>query len=110
MLRYTNQIAVFIIELIMIGSLAYFGFQKGSSTIAKYALAIMLPVLAILLWSYFAAPKSSHRLKMPYLALFRLTLFLIASYLLYKCNKSEAAILVAVLSTITQVVSYFLDD
>lgn len=110
MFKYINQITVFIIELIMIGSFAYFGFQKGTTPLVKYTLAITLPLLAILAWSYFAAPKSGHRLPMPYLALFRLTLFLAASYYLYATNKGSAALVLALLSVATQIVGYFLDD
>src|ERR1700712_1717533 len=108
MFKTINQIAVFVIELIMIGTFAYFGFRIGNSTLIKYLLAIMLPFLVILLWSYFGAPKSSHRFEMPYLVIFRLTLFLLTSYLLYKCNQINIAIVVALLSISTQAASYLL--
>ena len=110
MLKYVNQPIVFIIELAMLGSFAYFGFQKGNSTLAKYTLAIIIPAIAIVLWSYWAAPKSAHRLVMPYLAIFRLALFLAASYLLYACHQTKLAIILAVLSVVTQVVSYFTEN
>lgn len=110
MFRTIIQITVFVIELIMIGAFAYFGFQKGNSTLIKYLLAIILPVFVVLLWGYFAAPKSLHRLEMPYLVIFRLALFLVASYLLYRSNQTNIAIVVALLSIFTQIASYNLND
>jgi Protein of unknown function (DUF2568) len=110
MLKIINQTIVFLLELMMLGSLAYFGFQKGNGHLYKYTLAIVLPILAIILWGYWAAPKSAHRLSMPYLAIFRLALFLLASYLLYRCEQIKFALIFALASTITQVASIFLEE
>ncbi len=109
MLKIVNQTIVFLIELIMIGTFAYFGYQIGNSIFAKYALAISLPILAIILWGYWAAPKSVHRIMMPYLALFRLSLFLLASYLLYRCGQNKFAIILAIFSLSTQIASIILE-
>ena len=107
MIKLINSVLVFILEMAMLGSFAYFGFQKGSSMFIKYTSAIVLVAGAIFLWSYFAAPRSEHRLRMPYLAIFRLAMFLIASYLLYKCDRTKFAIVMVALSTATQMVSLF---
>lgn len=104
-LKIVNQGIVFIIELIMLCSFAFFGFQKGNTTLVKLASAIAIPMLTIVIWSYWAAPKSRHRLDMPYLALFRLLLFLLASLALYKCGQIKYAIILAVFSTLTQIIS-----
>jgi hypothetical protein len=100
-----NKGIVFLLEIVMIVSCAYFGFQKGTNIYAKWMLAIILPALAILLWGYYAAPKSSHRLSMPHLAVFRALMFLAAACCLYRCNKISAAISLAVLSFATQFLS-----
>ncbi len=105
-----NKGIVFLLEIVMIISFAWFGFQKGTNMYVKWMLAAALPVVAILLWGYFAAPKSSHRLSMPYLAFFRAMMFLAASWCLYKCNKTSAAISVAILSFATQLLSYYYGD
>lgn len=106
-----NKGIVFLLEMAMIVSFAYFGFQKGGSIYAKWLLAAALPVIAILLWGYFAAPKSAHRLSMPYLAFFRAAMFLAAACCMYPCNKVSAAISVAaVLAITTQFLSYYYGD
>jgi hypothetical protein len=110
MAKYLNQLIVFILELLMLGILGFYGFQKGSNTLTKYAFAILLPAIVILLWGYFAAPKSAHRLPMPYLAMFRGLCFLLASYALYKSNQPSAALIIAFLSVSTQLTSLYFGD
>jgi hypothetical protein len=105
MLKMANQIVVFAIEIAMLCSFAYFGFQQGNTIAGKFALAISIPAVSILIWSFWAAPKSRYRLKMPYLAIFRLFLFLLASTALYKCDKAKYAVILAIFSAVTQVVS-----
>lgn len=107
MLKIVNQTVMFLIELVMVGSLAYFGYFKGNGPLTKYALAVILPGIAILLWSYWAAPKSVHRLPMPYLAILRLSLFFLASFLLYKCGLVRFALIIAIISAFTQIASFF---
>ncbi|AHM59321.1 hypothetical protein D770_05270 [Flammeovirgaceae bacterium 311] len=110
MLKIINQTIVFLIELIMFGSFAYFGFQKGNGLFEKYGFAIILTLLAIILWAYWAAPKSNNRLTMPYLAMFRLSLFFLASYFLYRCGQTKFAIILTIVSAVTQIASIFLED
>ena len=109
MLKTINQTLVFLIELAMLASLSYFGFQKGNGPITKYGYAIIFPVAVVVLWAYCAAPKSQHRLAMPYLAIFRLTSFLLASYLLYRSGQTSSAVILALLSVATQVISLFVE-
>lgn len=109
MVKIVIPVVVFLIELVMLGSLAYFGYQKGNGPVVKYVLAIILPVVSIILWGYFAAPKSDHRLAMPYVAMFRLGMFLAASYALYKCGETRIALILALVSTATQLACLYLE-
>lgn len=105
MLKIINATVVFVIELVMFGAFAYFGFQIGDGGLEKYAFALALPLLAVVIWAYWAAPKSKKRLAMPYLAVFRLFLFLLAAYLLYRCGQTKFALILAVVSAVTQTAS-----
>lgn len=107
MIKYINSTIVFIIELGMLASFAYFGYQIGNHSWSKIVLAIALPMVIIIIWGYWIAPKSAHRFRMPYVAIVRLLLFLIAAYLLYHLNVIKLAIIMAILSFITQTVSFF---
>lgn len=92
MLKLLNQVLAFSLELWMLYMLGYSGYQNGKGTGWKYALAIALPVVAVLLWGYFAAPKSDHRLVFPYLTMFKLTLFGITAFLWYKSGHQQSAL------------------
>lgn len=85
MIKSINQAVVFIMELVMVYAFGYIGYKTGSDTFSKYALAILLTAICIFLWGIFAAPKSTRRLSMPYLGLFRCSMFLTAS-LFYSCR------------------------
>jgi len=105
-----NKIVTFFLELAMLASFACFGFQKGGTPLVKYGLAVLLPILAIVLWGYFAAPKSSHRLELPAVALFRGLIFLAAALCLFLCHQRVPALTMAVLAILTQIASFFGED
>ena len=83
-LKYLNYFIVFILELVMIASFAYYGYRRNTTQFNRYLLAFSLSFAAIILWAWFAAPKSSHKLRMPYLALFRAAMFLAASFAMWQ--------------------------
>jgi len=78
--------------------------------IAQNNICIFFNCLCHFLWAFFAAPKSVHRLKMPYLAIFRASIFLIASFLLYQTEQKNIAIAFALLAIVTQAVSFFAEE
>lgn len=106
MLKYFNQIIVFMMELVMVGFFAYYGYHRNTTVLNRYLLACCLPGAAIFLWGRFAAPKSSTRLTMPYLVMFRAMMFLVTSVVLYQSGNVPMAIIIAVLAVVTQAVSY----
>lgn len=106
-LKGLNQIIYFLIELSMLGSLGYTGFQSSQHTYGKYLLAIGLPLVAATLWGIFAAPRSDYRLAAPYRSLFALTLFGLSFFLLYRTGQARLAItlgIVALASELTALV------
>ena len=107
LLKALNQVIYFLIELSMLGSLAYSGFQSSQHSYEKYLLGIGLPILAATLWGFFAAPRSEYRLEFPYRSTFALTLFGVAFFLLYRTGHSRLAIslgIIALASELTAVV------
>ncbi len=46
----------------MLAAVSYWGFKTHSSWAMKILFGIGLPILMALLWSYFMAPRSTHRL------------------------------------------------
>ncbi|HEX5401263.1 MAG TPA: YrdB family protein [Pseudonocardiaceae bacterium] len=57
--RLGNLGLAFTLELAAIVALGYWGFHAADSTGGKFLLGIGTPVVAIVLWALFAAPKAS---------------------------------------------------
>jgi len=107
MVKSVNQVLVFILEIIMFIAFGYFGFARQWNLIPKLLLTIFIITTAVALWAVFAAPKSGHRLEMPYLAIFRATMFLLAAFLLFRLDYRNLAIALAALAIVTQIISFF---
>lgn len=70
LLKGINLTVAFLVELAAIAALGYWGFTEGPNTLAKFALGLGAPALAIVVWAIFGAPKSSMQLQgAAYLAL-----------------------------------------
>ena len=104
-IKIANQSLAFSLELAMLVSLGYYGFQSGKSVFLKYALLIVLPLTTAILWGLFAAPKANYRLGQPARLCLELGLFLITSFLLYRIGNTKWAITFGVLAVISQLVA-----
>jgi hypothetical protein len=61
-LKGTNLLVRFLLELGMLAAVGYWGFKTHSSWAMKILFGIGLPVLIAVIWGMFMAPKSEHRL------------------------------------------------
>ena len=69
-LKGINLTVAFLVELAALAALGYWGFTVGPNTLAKFALGLGAPALAIVVWAILGAPTSSAQLQGPaYLAL-----------------------------------------
>ena len=108
MIKAINLAAAFFLEIAMLVAFAYFGFHYPENTVMKYLLMITLPVIAIMLWGYFAAPKSKHRLQQPSRVLFALTMFGAAIFLLNMTGETMLAAVFAIMVIINQLLLFIL--
>jgi len=76
-LKSLNLALTFFLELAMLAALAYAGFQIASPL--KFVVGIGAPLLAILIWGRFLAPKSPSRLTGSAYLIAKFTLFGIAT-------------------------------
>lgn len=109
MLKAIYQVIVFTMELVMLYSFWLFGYKTGSNTLTHYVLAILLTAICIILWGIFAAPKSTKRLAMPYLGLFRCGMFLTAALFLFLLDQKTLAVVMAALAITTQAAAFYVE-
>jgi len=106
-LKTINQAVTFLLEIAMLIAYGYYGMNGPWKFVPRLLFTIFLLAVVIMLWAIFAAPKSARRLKMPYLAIFRTSIFFISAFLLFQSGQKNLAIILAGLTVITQTIGYY---
>lgn len=57
--KSANLAAAFVLELCMLAALVYWGFTTGKGPIEKIGLGIGVPLLVVVVWGLFVAPKAT---------------------------------------------------
>jgi hypothetical protein len=70
-----NAAMAFVLEVWMLVALARLGYVVAPSALVGWILAVFAMIPAAVLWRYFAAPKSSHRLAGSWLLAFKSAMF-----------------------------------
>src|SRR2546425_12877524 len=58
MIKNANLAMAFFLELGVLVALGYWGFQTGQGTIARIALGIGTPAVAVVVWGLFGSPQA----------------------------------------------------
>lgn len=106
-LKTINELVTFLLEIAMLVAYGYYGMNGPWNFLPRILFSIFLVAVVIVLWGIFAAPKSARRLKMPYLAIFRTSVFLISAFLLFQSGQKNMAITLAGLTVVTQIIGYY---
>ena len=104
-LKAFSQLLYFSVELAMFVSLAYVGFHANAHPLGQYLMGLGLPLLAIILWGLFAAPRSAYRLEPPFRALFALVLFGVTAFLLYRFGLVKIAVVFGLVALLSQLLA-----
>lgn len=100
MLKSINKTISFILELAMLAALAYAGFQIGNHKAIHYFLGIGIPVIVVIFWLSYMAPKAAKRFSFPWLQLITLLLFEASAMALYAVHIVKWAIAFAIVALI----------
>jgi hypothetical protein len=103
-MRGANLALKFLLELAAFAALAYWG------ATVNIVLAILAPVVAIVLWAVFAAPRSNHRLPTAARVPFELAVFGAATAALFAADAPVLAIVFAVLAIVNAVLLAVFDQ
>ncbi len=107
MIKFVNPILALTLEIIMLITFGYFGMTRPWSLTLRILFTILFISIALLLWAFFAAPKSEHRLQMPSIMFFRMLMFTFSAFLLFQLGNKNLSILVFVFALLSQTISYF---
>jgi hypothetical protein len=107
-LKYLNMGLAFLLELGVLGALGYWGFMVGQGTLTNIGLGIGTPLLAAGIWSWWGAPRSSHRLKGFSFLILRILFFGAGCLALFAVSSIEIASLFTLLVIINLSLIYLL--
>jgi quinol-cytochrome oxidoreductase complex cytochrome b subunit len=105
-LKYSNLALSFLLELCILGALAYWGFRVGNGMFMKIVLGIGAPLLAALVWGTFEAPQAWIPLSDPWHLLLALIIFGLAIVALYVAGQPTLALIFAFLVATNQILIY----
>lgn len=74
-MRLFNDGLAFLLELLALVALAYWGFRTGDGLALKFVLGIGAPVLAAVVWGLFAATRATFGLAWPGVLLVKVIVF-----------------------------------
>jgi hypothetical protein len=101
-LKGLNLALAFILELCMLAALGYWGFNASDSTVLRLLLGFGVPLVVILIWARWLAPRSATRLKgAAYLGL-KTLIFGVAAVALAAAGQVTPAIVLACVFVINQ--------
>jgi hypothetical protein len=97
-IQLANGVVAFLVELGLLVAVGYASFQLPGQQWWRTLLAAVIPLLVLLIWAEYAAPKAAHRLKMPWLLLFKAVLFGVGVAALYWAGQPKWAIVFGVVA------------
>jgi hypothetical protein len=95
-IKNTNLGLAFLLELVMLAAYGYWGFQVGDSTLIHILLGIGVPVLVIILWGLFEAPRAFRPLPQPWHSILKVVLFGGSVLALFAAGQLALALIFAV--------------
>ena len=102
-LKGLNLSIRFLLELGMLASVAYWGFSTNSSWALKILFGIGLPILLAVIWGFFMAPRSAHRLSGIPFTIMDFVLLGSGAFALYASGQTTLAWIFAVVLVISEI-------
>jgi hypothetical protein len=97
-LHTANETVAFLIELAALAALAWWGFTTGNSAPVHVTLGLGLPLIAVVVWALFAAPKSKVKMPMAGVLAVKALVFGGAAIALWEVGHASLAIAFAVIA------------
>jgi Protein of unknown function (DUF2568) len=101
LLRGLNLALAFGLELAMLAAFGFAALQITDIFWLRVLLAVIVIAIAVTLWAFFAAPRSTMRLPMPGLLIFKVVLFALGALALLLTGQWLWALVLAALTLIS---------
>ncbi|MDF2683905.1 MAG: hypothetical protein K0R47_5095 [Brevibacillus sp.] len=101
---------VFLSEVAAIIAYGYWGFQFHTSAIIKWALGIGIPVVVIVVWGLFLAPKASMEIPNVLKIVMKVMVFGFAAAALYSAGRPRLALLFGLCVLVSHGMDYVLAE
>lgn len=108
MLKNINNACRFILEVIAILSVGYWGLKLNSIGAWRYIVGVCAPLIIVVVWSVWGAPMAEHRLDGFYRLVLETIIFSIAVACLYATHQKSLAVVIGIFMFINTVLLYFL--
>jgi hypothetical protein len=106
MLKQTNLVLALLLELGVLAALAYWGFATGSTIPAKIGLGIGAPVVAIIVWAIWGAPRSGRRLQGVSYWILRIAFDAAGALALYVADQQTLSAVFALVAALNCILGY----
>jgi hypothetical protein len=107
-LKGINLTLSFLLELVALAIFGVWGFTIGDSTLVKILLGVGAPVLMIVVWGMFMAPRSARRLQDPWHLIFEIVIYGLAGLALLSLARTDLALVWGVVVILNILLSFLL--
>ena len=104
-LKTGNLGLAFALELVMLAAFGYWAFAAAPGGWLSWLAALAIVAVVIAIWAVWGAPKSTRRLKMPGLLVFKIAIFGLAVIGLWVAGQPVWALALAVVTAINLVLA-----
>ena len=101
-LKLANLALAFLLELVMLAALAWWGYQVGQGTQWQIALAVGAPLLIAVFWGLFVAPRATFQTTPAVKFALALAVFALAAVALYVTGQQTLALIFVVLALLNR--------
>lgn len=106
MLKQANLLLALLLELGVLAALAYVGFATGATLAVKIVLGIGAPVVAIIIWAIWGAPRSRRRLQGISYWFLRIAFNVVGAIALYVANQHTWGVIFALAAALNCILAY----